>query len=244
MINFTTDNIEILRAVPWGGAGRWLIAFGSRNAGMHHQLYVDGRLADWSDSPGQREFCVDSASAPRSIVIAAVTAVCRCVDMSGFLGGEFRPAWIYRASVVPDTRGGDGDKLEIFDDHATGEFDTTPDLVADAWSAGVARWAWGQDEFGRGGFGYDGSAAPGLGKGGFGAGMFGLDILLVDISLPAAEEGLHRIKIRTIGPDGQSADADLQQFEAHPPPAPPADLAAESYDCQTHTLTLVWTRSL
>ncbi len=241
---FTTDNIELLRAVPHADTGKWQISFRSRNAGMHHQLYLNGRMVDWTDTPGERMFYADFDSAPRRVVVAAVPPRYRRLEISGLSGDEFQPTgWIYRLMLVPDIASGGDDRFAIFDDHATGQFSTTPDLVVDAWPGWARRWAWGEDSFALGGFGYDGWSAAGMGLGGFAAGMFGFNMHLVKVALAMSEPGQHQVRIRTICPDGQFADAGLQQFDACPPPAPSSDLAVESYDAQKHTLTLTWTKS-
>jgi hypothetical protein len=237
--DFTTDNIDRLNASPLEGLRGWEITFRSANEGMHHQLYANGRLADWTESPAQRRFVLDIEEAPRQVAIAAVSAANRAVDMSAHLPqGVRQPAWVHRLRVVRSIQHRPGSRLAVLGDHATGQMDPTPLVVLDLWPAWAPRWAWGEYPFGMGGFGHGGTGAPGFGKGGFGAGSFGMDADLLRIDVPLAEEGTHRIVLRTLGPDGRSADSAAQEVTATPPPAPATSLSATQYDPQAGKLTL------
>ncbi|MFB3894138.1 MAG: hypothetical protein ACE15C_19210 [Phycisphaerae bacterium] len=239
MSTFTTDNIDRLRGEPLGTPGLWRITFRSANAGMHHQLYINGRLADWTDTPDQRSFILQAASAPRELLVAAVEACNRLADFSGSLeASRRRPAWAWRGWITRGPRYARGTRVAVLHDRATGVLDGTPADVRDIWPASAPRWMWGEDAFGLGGFGFDGRAAPGLGMGAFGAGMFGLDEALVGLEAEMCEDGVHQVVLRVIAADGSFADGAPQSFAASPPPAPAELLAAQAYDVGTDTLTL------
>ena len=52
---FTMQGIDRLRAHPLAEGGTE-VSFRSTNEGMYHQLYVNGRLADWCEEPSHRSF--------------------------------------------------------------------------------------------------------------------------------------------------------------------------------------------
>jgi len=237
--DFTTDNIDRLQARPLEDQAGWEITFRSSNTGMHHQLYVNGRLAERTDDAEQRRFVVQEADSPRELLVAAVREDLADTDLSGRLDEPHRlPAWVHRTAVVRSVSHRPGTRLLVLGDHATGQMDPSPLVELDLWPAWSARWAWGEDPFGRGGFGHDGSAAPGLGRGAFGAASFGMDaeVLLVDV--PLNEEGTHQIVLRSLDSTGRSADAAPRQIVSSPPPRPANGLACTQYDPGTCTLTL------
>ncbi len=235
----TIDNIDRLRTNDLDPPRGWEVVFRSLNAGMHHQLYVNGRLADWTDTPEQRRFLLAGAHAPREICVAAVAAEDRAADLSDQLPeGVRNTGWVYRASVVRFIGHAAADRVALHTDHATGELDPEPLVVREIWPAWAPRWAWGESAFGLGGFGYGGVGAPGLGKGAFGAASFGMDADLIHLAAELAEDGTHTLVLRTLASDGRFADAEAEQVAAHPPPTPPAALEVAGYDPQTHTLTL------
>jgi len=239
MATFTTDNIDGLQARPLDDLRGWEISFRSRNAGMHHQLYVNGLLADWTDSPERRSFVVGPDETPRELVVAAADAARRSDDFSHLLPPDRRrPAWTYRVAVVRDIRHRRGCRVLLLGDHATGRLDPRGLASCELWPDWAPRWAFGEDAFGRGGFGHDGSQAPGLGKGAFGAGSFGMDTDCAVLAASLPEEGRHQLLLRALMPDGQHAEGDVRTFDSTPPPPPARSLAAVAYDSDTSTLTL------
>jgi len=239
MTQFTTDNIDQVRAVPLDFPGRYAITFRSANSGMYHQLYVNGRLADWTEAIAQRRFILDAGSSPQQVVIAAVDAARCAVDMSSRLPSSLRqPSWLLRASYPLNCRHRPGDRLEVLGDHATGQMDPVPLLVRELQPRWTPQWAWGQSAFGVGGFGYDGIGAPGLGKGAFGAGLFGIGADVVIVELPLAQEGTHQIVLRAIAPDGRHNDEAAAELVVHPPPRAPQSIEITSYQPLTDSLTL------
>ena len=237
-----TTGIDALTAEA-DPAGGWRLSFRSPHAGAHHQLYVNGRLADATDTPDQRSFHLDP-DGPALVAVAAVPAERRWEDLWRQLPPEALPSWVYRPRVLRSPALAAGDVVEVLGDHAAGgAVDESPLASAAAWPAWASRWSFGQDLFGGGAFGWDGALAPGLGEGAFGGGPFGLDADLIDLSAELAEEGAHAIVLRTRSPDGTCTDAPQPPVTSAPPPAPPTGLAVESYDPPTGALTLSWSLS-
>ncbi|RPI60336.1 MAG: hypothetical protein EHM48_07425, partial [Planctomycetaceae bacterium] len=117
MPQFTTDNIYALAAWPMGLPRGWRVTFQSDNAGMCHQLYVNGRLVDWTDSPTQRSFSLEAADHPRTIVIAAVEPGDAGSDLSALLPAQAcEPNWIYRRKFTRSRQRPAGSKVEIVGD--------------------------------------------------------------------------------------------------------------------------------
>ncbi len=234
-----TDNIDRLQAIALDTPRGWKISFRSTNEGLHHQLYVNGQLADWADTVEQRSFFLDAERFPHELIIAAVDSENRTVDMSGQLPTALQqPPWVYRATVVRALKHSTSSRVAVLGDHATGQVDPQPLVLRELYPDCLSRWGFGEDAFGMGGLGYNGTTAPGLGKGAFGAGPFGIESSAMSISVPLAEEGTHQILLRVISESGEYADGTIQNIPAWPPPQPPASLQATGYDAQTNTLTL------
>lgn len=237
--NFTTDNIDNLRAVPSDAPGRWKLTFRSGNDGLCHQLYVNGRLTDWTDTTEQRDFLVESPDGPPEVLIAAVHSEDRTVGFEQLLAPTTSsPDWTYRGSVVRSSAHCSRSSVQLFTDRATGQMDPSPRLTREIWPDWAPRWTWGEDLFGQGGFGYDGKAAPGFGKGSSGAGLFGIDTDVIALEAALLEEGTHQVLLRTVTPEGNHADADIQTVASAPPPIPPTSLTVTQYDPQTQILTI------
>lgn len=238
-MSITTDNIDRLCATQIDSPPGWEITFRSGNDELHHQVYVDGQLADWTDTVGQRSFILPPAAAPREIVIVAVPQSNRSVDNSNELPSQYsQPGWFYRTSLLNCPSHRTGTDLVVLGDHATGQLDEAPLLRRDIFPSSLPHWSWGDDAFGDGGFGYDGTGAPGLGIGAFAAGLFGIGARLLSVSVPLEEQGTHAVVLRTLTPDGQSDETDPEYIESSPPPSPPDALTATNYNNQTGTLTL------
>jgi hypothetical protein len=235
---FTTEGIDQVRArpLPSGGAE---VTFRSTQEGLHHQLYVNGRLAEWTEDPSQRSFFLSDLPAACRLVVVAMEGEQRQTDFSA-LGGALlaRPPWVFRVSVPRGPWRGPGERVALMGDHASGQIDEDPLAVRDAWPLWAAHLGWGQDAFGSCAFGLDSSAAPGFGAGAFGAGPFGLDGQVVELEAALVEEGLHRLVVRRIQPDGRHTDGAEMTFLSTPPPAPPQSLEATAYDASSEMLTL------
>lgn len=234
----TTSGIDQVKAEPvppWG----WVVRFRSSNKCLQHQLYVNGQLADWTDTSDQRSFFCAETALPLEIRIAAVRASLRTTDMSQQLPvDEVCPSWIYRPQLMRPVAARRGEILEILSDHTTGQVSEVPLASAEIWPAWIPRWAFGEDSFGQGGFGYDGTGAPGLGGGAFGAGLFGMNADLIDLQVYLHEDGTHQIVLRTRQPDGQIADLAPVSVRVISQPDPPAGLRAISYSQESQQLEL------
>jgi hypothetical protein len=237
---FTTDNIDRLSARPSSDGG-WEISFRSGNAGLCHQLYVNGKLVDWTDTAEQRRFLLKAADAPCEVVIAAIDRDHRGTDMSEAHADLLaRPDFVSVISVPRTSWLGAFDRLALLGDHATGQIDPLPLTVRNAWPGYAERWPWGRGPFGRESSGMGGLKMPGAGMGAFGAGEFGMDADLVHLEVALPQTGQHQLLVRTIRPDGGYADSEVLTLTAAPPPQPPTNLTATAYEHATDTLTLEW----
>jgi hypothetical protein len=235
---FTTQNIDNLRARPLAGSG-YEIAFDSANEGFYHQIYINGRLVDWTENPTHRSFFLaDLASSCRLAVLAVDHEHLR-TDFSAVCGEVLSPPpWIFRTLAVRWPWQGPGDRVALLGDHATGQMDPTPLLVRDVWPAWTDRLGWQEGLSGPPIPGQDEDVAMGFGLGAFGAGPFGLDSDVITLEAALEEEGLHHLVLRRIFADGQYTDGPPMTFLSYPPPAPPARLEATSYDAPSSVLTL------
>jgi hypothetical protein len=232
----TTHDIRPIPARP-AADGTWRVRFRSPHEGCHHQLYLNGRLAAWTDSPAQRSFTLPAGQHLRQVVIAAVFGQAATRDCSAELGIT-APPWVCEVRVVRSPSLARTDRVQLLGDGTTGSFLPEPLAVRPAWSPPVPRWAWGEDAFARGAFGYDGSAAPGAGQGAFGAGLFGFDERLISLTACLDVPGTCMLKLRTVRPDGSAADGEPFLVNVSPPPEPPAALEPCHYAPDTQTLTL------
>lgn len=230
----TAQNIDFLPAILLED-GSWQVSFRSGNEGLCHQLYVNASLVQWTDLPSQRQFFLPPAIALRELAILAVAPEDRSTDFSSLL---CRSSWQLRIRFPQLTIYRRDARVAIMDDHATGVTDPAPLLTREIWPASSPRYAFGEDRFGLGGSGFDGACGPGLGKGLLGLGEFGIDAREIELSSVLAEEGLHKLILRVINSDGKASDSAAMSVLAMPPPAPPTSIAPQSYDPDSHILTL------
>ena len=206
---------------------------------MMHQLYVNGRLADVTDTISQRFFEVSAQTWPMELTVAAVAAEYRYEDHFTELPNDVAdPTWVYRPNVLRHVQHRPGDRIAVFHDSAGGTMEQDAALSREFWPAGVPHWGWGRGGFGRGGFGVDADRAPGFGSGSFGLGPLGVDVERMDIHLPLKNDGTHDIELRVVTPEGQISTAVNDSFAAHPPPAPLKAITATNYNSNTQILTV------
>lgn len=237
--SFVTDNIDDLRIERLAAPTGWRITFQSQNPGMHHQLYVNGRLADYSDSTDQRSLHLDETGVPVRAVIAAVDPQLRAVDMSGLLPhDQAQPPWTFRIAAERTSRRATGTRLELLGDHASGQPDKTVLATAALNPPWAGLWGFGQDRFASGAMGYDAWGAPGAGRGNFGAGGFGFGGETAEIIAVLAEEGLHQLELHMVDPNGYDVNIQDEAVNSSPPPTPAESLSAVGYDTDTCMLTL------
>jgi len=238
MTAFHTNNIDALRATPLANGSGWAITFHSAHAGYCHQLYVNGSLVAWTDTPAGRRFVLDADYAPALVAVVAVELESRTEEFSEELPSDASsPSWVHEFRVLRELTHRAGDDVRILGDQATGLGATVPLGRVPLWPGWMPRWAFGEDAFGQGGFGYDGCRAVGL-QGLFGIGGFGFDLDAVSVPVAMGEEGAHELLAETIASDGQTAQGASITVEATPPPRPVDTLRTESYDATSNTLTL------
>ncbi len=235
---YTLENISELRAMPLVSSPGWSITFTSDNTGYYHQLYVNGRLAQFSDTPNQRTFVTGDDATGARIAVIAVAEQYLATDLATVLPADHRqPGWVKSVDIIQDVNLPAATTVSLLTDNATGVIDTVPLASGRLWPELFSRWAWGEDTFGCGGFGYDGDLAPGAGQAAFGAGMFGFGADVITLSAPMLIEGTHQLTIRTAGADGNFTDQQLGEFIATPPPPPCGSIIVTAYDNQTNQLT-------
>jgi hypothetical protein len=240
-----TDNIDRLTLTALRRPLGWRLTFRSFNDGMVHQLYVNGRLADATDTAGQRFFEVSAQTWPLELAVAAVSGEYRYEDHADELPSDVAtPAWVYRPGVLRSVHHRPGDRIAVFHDSAGGGMCAEAALSRELWPAGVPHWGWGRGGLGRGGFGIDADLAPGFGGGPFGLGPMGVDVERMNLSLPLKNDGTHAIELRIVTAEGKTSDAVEDSFTAHPPPAPLRAIHATNYDTNTHILTVNFVEEL
>ncbi len=233
-----TDNISALELRPLTAPLAWQVRFHSTHAGCHHQLYINGQLADVTDTPQQRAFDVVADTSAQELAVIAVPARYRYNNFAAELPASAgRPPWVCPLRLPLNTTHHPTEILHVYHDNATGLLADEPALRQPLWPSSSAPWGFGTDAFGEGGFGFDASAAPGL-AGAFGLGPFGIDRECLTVDIPLQSEGLHQLELRATATSGEESDPTTTTFSAAPPPAPVAGLAATAYDSANHILTL------
>jgi hypothetical protein len=228
MTDFTTDNIDRLAARR--AANVLMISFRSANAGACHQLYANGRLAAWTETPDQRELTAPAPTGPARLVVAAVDPLLRDLDFASRLTSEQRgDGWVFVAAVVAGPTCRPGDQAVLLAGAVGGELDEAPLDVAELAPAWAAPAGFGQGAMGVGGAGFD-AGGPGLGLGSFGDGPMGLDASRIELTAAFDDETPRRLVVRTVWADGQTSDLPEMLFTPAPPPQPPAGISATSYD--------------
>lgn len=233
-MTFTTDNIDQIEASAGQSPGAWQVRFRSSNAGLCHQLYCNGVLADWTDSPDQRSLAANLPDGPRELCVAAVDPAQRASDYSAMLPPQVQsPGWLCRITFIRSIEYSAAARVAVYDDHAAGTIDPTPLLVEDIWPPDKTRW---REDALLQPPSADGRNGPGFGRGAFGGGQFGIDAEAMILRVALAEDGTHELRIRVT--DGGQWSERAWTVEVHPPPPSPARLAVTAYDPQTHSLTL------
>jgi hypothetical protein len=231
------QGIDII-AVEALTANRRRVVFTSAHSGMCHQLYSNGRLVDWTDSPEKRSLTTPARMHAQDLCVIAVEPGMR--DM------EFSPApeddtavgkWHFEKTLVRPSYAPRDATLHVHDDHATGVLDETPLYSVPILPASACRWGFGLDDFSRNGFGFDGGGAPGLGRGSFGAGAFGFNAETLSLRIPLPKPGTHELRVR-VTQAGVTTTGEPIQVYASPPPAAPQALEFSGYDGTQHRLTL------
>ncbi len=235
MTRFETQSI-VLRAWPLTDGRGYGVSFDSPHAGRYHQLYVNGQLADCTDTAEERQFVIDTGGRAIRVAVAAVAASDRYVDGSSDLPVESAANWQVTMEALR--------RIEHQPDETWSLMVTRPHQSPVAasgepvWPAWTQRWALGEDAMGMGGFGWDGHYAPGVGLGHFGRGRLGFDVCSASLAASLTTSGQHVCFIRVADPAGNQRDSDTLTLTATPPPASPAGLTIVAYDETQHTLTV------
>lgn len=236
---FSFDNIDEVRLVPLDSPETYELLFRSSHTGCAHQLYANGRLADWTRNTEQRSFFVRASKDLRTLCIAAVAPQDRRTDFGDQLPAPVKqPAWVYRARIPRLLAYRPGDQLCVFHDDAGGVLPDDPELQLPLWPEHLTHWGFGRDRFGVGGFGVDGLGAPGMEQGTFGFGPFGFDTALLCVELALRESGLHTIQYRVHRPGAADSEPITTTYFATAPPTPADEPSISEYDPATRTITL------
>jgi hypothetical protein len=255
-MRFTHAGIENVRmlALPDGIAadGRGaavsrtaLVTWHSSRAGMHHQVYLNGRFAGSTREAGQRRLVVHSPSSFQSAVRVEVIAVepadahldfARELDRPAAGSGRVRLT-ILRSQTLPIEA-----TANVYFDRGTGQIDYTAPLnpvPIPIWPCRQDKAGLGMAQFGAGDFGYDSAAAVGFGKGSFGHGQFGLDADTIEWISPALPLGRYRFGITIADAAGNESPAsETTAITVVPAAQPAAGLEIVTFNERTNQLTL------
>lgn len=204
-----TEGIRIA-SLTAGPPGRWRLTFESVHEGLHHQLYLDGRLADWTDSPSQRMLLVALGQAPRQATVVAVEAADRASDLGEQLPAELQsPSWLVRRRVrrTGDLPANAMALLLVTLDGQILELDRRP-----CWPPHVSREGLEQDP-------------PGSDRG------------VIELAGAVSQEGLCQVQV-AIESSGQQSTSPPQEQIAQPPPPCPQQIDILAYEPATQRLTL------
>ncbi|MBT3278758.1 MAG: hypothetical protein HN909_07755 [Phycisphaerales bacterium] len=226
-----TAEATIVSVRPAAQPGQWALTFESSADEAYHQLYLDGEIADVTNTPAQRTFLFRATSAPTSASVRA----CSWADRHRAESLP-PPDWHHRHRVMRRTCHLPGERVELLCDDGLGGDYRLADS-ATIWDETHLHWGFGQGQLGRGGFGIDGDLAPGFGRGAFGAGAFGFDAEEISLRLCAPRSGLLRIRLQTRNGDSLSEPID-STLAARVAPASLAAIAPTAYDPATQHLTL------
>ena len=222
-----------------------LVTWHSSRAGMHYQVYLNGRFAGSTLEAGQRQLVVHAPSSFQSAVRVEVIAVepaeahidfaCE-LDRPAAGSGRVRLA-ILRSQTLPIEA-----TANVYCDPGTGQIDyTTPlnSVPISIWPCRQDKAGLGMAQFGAGDFGYDSAAAVGFGKGSFGHGQFGLDADTIEWISPPLPLGRYRFGV-TVAAAGsnESPACETQAIAVVPAARPAAGLEIVTFNERTHQLTL------
>lgn len=221
-----------------------LVTWRSCNAGMLHQVYLNGRFAGVTIDVEQRQLVVQSPGSFRSALRVEVVAV-EPKDAHVDFADKFDPppaAGRVRLSILRSQALPLGVGINVYFDNGTGQIDYDKPLNASpipVWPCPQDKAGFGTAQFGMNDFGYDSAASVGFGKGSFGSGQFGMDADTVEWISSPLPLGRYRfgVKIRdTYGNENIASETDL--IAVVPPPKPATALSIVAFDRQTNQLTL------
>jgi hypothetical protein len=255
-MSFVRTGIEDVRivALPDGVAGDGrsaavsraaLVTWRSSNAGMLHQVYLNGSLAGVTVDAEQRRLPVQAPGSFVSAVRATVIAVAAegahvdfadDLEQAGTIGDRIRLT-LLRSQTLPV-----GATVNVYFDGGTGQID----CIAPVNDSPIPIWPCVQDKtglgmgcFGVGDFGYEAAAAIGFGKGTFGRGEFGLDADSIEWIGPALPAGQYRFGVKiTDGLGNEGPASEVGPVALVPAATPAAKLNVVTFDPDVNQLAL------
>jgi hypothetical protein len=250
------EGIENVRVVPLPdgvvGDGRSavvsrsaLVTWRSSNAGLFHQVYVNGRFAGATIDAEQRRLVVQtpcSLLAAVRVMVFAVQPAEAHIDFADELeppeidAGRVRLV-LLRSQTLPL-----GATANVYFDNGTGTIDYTEPLNARPiriWPCPQDKAGFGAARFAEGDFGWDSAASVGLGIGAFGRGQFGLDADAIEWVSPVLSLGTYRFGVRIADASaGEGPASETGPIVVVPAATPATGLDIASFDESTNQLTL------
>jgi len=220
------------------GPDAWQIEFTSPHAGLCHQLYANGRLADWTDTPDARRLVFHALEEAAQLQVAAVEPADRTRDLHAMLPPAALPSWVFRTFVAPPAAAPADAVVCLLTDAGGAE---TVLAERPAYPPNAPRMGMGLDAFGRSAHGYGAGLGAGLGNGVFGQSPMGMDRVGQELTAALTTEGLQHVRVSIRWPGG-GVDLPAQAMLTMLPPAPPQAITVVDVDTQTHTLTIEITR--
>jgi len=240
-MGFSTEDITAVRALPvvlavapdgsWQGDPGFIeVVFESDAEGMHHQAYVDGRLAGATLLTDDRSIIVAASEhAASAVEVVAVDVDDRLTDYSASLTG-YGDAQGSRATLSWSGGRYLDDALDHFDVYGgpAGAIDYAAPLNAEPIPATVS----GED-------------LGGFGCGGFGRGGWGRSAMTFTFTTAKRFPGDWEFEVVAVDASGNATGGAEAQaaVELAGLVRPPSDFVVSGYDAQTQTATLAWTAS-
>lgn len=225
-------------------SGAALITWRSCNAGMLHQVYLNGWFAGVTIDVEQRQLVVQAPGSFQSALRVEVVAV-EPKDAYVDLANELDPPQAIgrvRLSVLRSQSLPPGAGIDVYFDNGAGQIDYSKPLNAASipvWPCLQDKAGSGRAQFGTSDFGYDSAASVGFGKGSFGNGQFGMDADTVEWISPPLPLGKYRFGVKVRDACGnESVARETDSIAVVPPPKPAAALSIVAFDRQTNQLRL------
>ena len=236
MSTIYTDDITV--SCQPCGPDAWQIDFTSPHTGLCHQLYANGRLADWTDTATTRRLVFHALAQAAQLQVAAVDPSDRTRELHILLPAASVPAWVFRTFVAPPAAAPADAVICLLTD--AGGVDT---LLAQrpAYPPNAPRMGMGLDAFGKSACGYGAGLGAGLGNGVFGLSPMGMDRVGQELTAALTTEGLQHVRVSIRWPGGM-VDLPAQSVLAMPPSTPPRAITVVDVDTRMHVLTVEITR--
>jgi hypothetical protein len=224
--------LDLGGVTPLGSPGAYEVTWDSTQAGLWHQVYVNGQPAGVTAGPEDRRLVVLGPVGRRGceglvyVEVVAVNAADRQSDFSAELSG-FSPACglkvrlTWEAGLYLDE---DLESFSLFADNRTGTVDySTPlsEVPIPAVVAGALPW--------------------GFGCGGYGVGGYGLSAACYEWTIENLQPGTWRMAVLAADIAGNRlATAAEVVVDVAPVPRPAGNFRVASYSAPSRTATLAW----